>query len=152
MDKSNLLNNNSPTEYEVKEVVGDYGVYAHYKHPQPHSELLLICNSRHNALLIKDIMDCDKKCIAYEAPCRDDEDELDTANGNIVGYLDDLFHAKEMHILDNGYDSLDIILRGVGRMAQLTENEMRAISEMKATQEVNITRKFLGKTLWKVEL
>ena len=152
MDKSNLLNNNSPTEYEVKEIVGDYGVYAHYKHPQPHSDLLLICNSRHNALLIKDIMDCDKNCIAYEAPCRDDEDELDTANGNIVGYLDDLFHAKEMDILDNGYDSLDIILRGVGRMAQLTENEMRAISEMKATQEVNITRKFLGKTLWKVEL
>lgn len=40
--------------YEVKDVVCDYGLYEN-------NELKLILNSRDNALLIKEIMEADKK-------------------------------------------------------------------------------------------
>lgn len=44
--------------YEVKDVVCDYGLYEN-------NELKLILNSRDNALLIKEIMEADKKGIRF---------------------------------------------------------------------------------------
>lgn len=143
----------SPTVYEVKDVVDDYGVYAHYKYPEPHSECLIVCNSRANALLIKDIMDCDKNYQVYHRPEDDEDSTLDTANGNILGYLDERFHAHYIEFnTDGGYELLEVVLDGFGRLSKPTEQEMRAIDSMMATEQVRITRTLFGIQLWSVEL
>ena len=47
--------------YTVDSVVCDYGVFEVYldKNGEEHKDLKLICNSRHNAILIADIMNKD---------------------------------------------------------------------------------------------
>ena len=54
--------------YSVRSVFGDYGVYRN-------DELIVICNSRHNANLIKAILEKDALC--NKAPYVFDQDDFE---------------------------------------------------------------------------
>lgn len=137
-----------PVTHEVRNVVCDYGVYAKYKHPEPHEELVVICNCRKNAELIKDILDKDSR---YEVGnnCMLD-DEVDVANGNILGYLDDLYHPKVISFDSDGVDTFCVTLSGLGRISKPDERESIAILKMKATSQVVINRKIGPIPLWTI--
>lgn len=143
MNKSNEY-----TRHEVREVVCDYGVYARYNHPEPHEELLVICNSRKNADLIKMILDYDS--IGQTCSELVVDDILDNANGNILGYVDERYHPKVMSFDYDGIRAFYVTITGLGRLSKLDDCEINAIRRMKATEEVVITRKLGPITLWSI--
>lgn len=136
------------TRHEVREVVCDYGVYAKYLCPEPHEELLVICNSRKNAELIKMILDYDS--VAQTCNELVVDEILDNANGNILGYVDERYRPKMMAFDGDGIRSFTVIITGFGRFSKLDECEISAIKKMKATEEVVIKRKLGPITLWSI--
>lgn len=135
------MSNIGRVEYSVESIVCDSAVYSTYKGEK---SLICICNSRANALLIRDILTDDRDHKVYTP-----YDSADASLGEVMGALDALYQPHSLHAELTPY-GMCIEIHG-GRITRPTDNEtdtLRQISHRTGENNIHLIRKFLCFTLW----